>query len=217
MSVAMIAPHLIDKTHKNICEQYRSQYPISESVSALRCQARNASPSNPDSSNNAKGGPLPGRSAFGVVGVEVKLRSEEAAEDRPRVAWRTHLAGARPRLCAEPVDRTLPESNLKRSFTNFCPIRYRIVTDGWPGCSLPGLHPLPGIADNPDRHCAREADVLHAGAGTDDRGVLQDRQHSRHVPQLWLHGIDHVIDVLRALEGGIDVRLNAVIADPGEV
>jgi hypothetical protein len=79
----MIAPHLIDKTHENICEQYRSQYPVSESVSALRCQARNASPSDPDSSKKAKGGPPPGRSAFGGVGVEVKLRSEEAAEDLP--------------------------------------------------------------------------------------------------------------------------------------
>ena len=62
---------------------------------------------------------------------------------------------------------------------------------------LRSLDPLAGVADDADRHGAGQADVLHAGTGGDDRGVLQDRQHGRHVPQPRFDGGDHVVDVLR--------------------
>ncbi len=44
------------------------------------------------------------------------------------------------------------------------------------------LGPDAGVADDSDRHRARQADVLHPRTGRDDRRVLQNRQHARHVP-----------------------------------
>ncbi len=82
---------------------------------------------------------------------------------------------------------------------------------------LLGLHPRARVADDADRHRAREVDVLDVGPHGDDRGVLQDRQHGRHVPQARFHGGQHFADVLGAVERGIDLRLNASVADAGQV
>ncbi len=54
------------------------------------------------------------------------------------------------------------------------------------------LDPLAGVADDAHRHRAGQADVLHARARGDDRGVLQDRQHRRHVPQPRFDRGDHL-------------------------
>ena len=59
------------------------------------------------------------------------------------------------------------------------------------------LGPVSGVADDPHRHRAAQADVLHARAGGDDRGVLQDGQHRRHVPQPRFDGVDHLGDRAR--------------------
>jgi hypothetical protein len=84
-------------------------------------------------------------------------------------------------------------------------------------CLLRSLDPFGGITDDADRHRARQAHVLHAGAGRDDRGVLQDRQHGRHVPQPGLDRGDHIGDVLRTIKCRIDIRLNAPVTDAGDI
>src|SRR6516164_727490 len=117
-----------------------------------------------------------------------------------------------------PSTPSMPPLVLKTSVPP--PVRKRLSLSG--GTCVPpkaklwtGFDPLPGVADDADRYRARQADVLYARAGRDDGGVLQDRQHGRHVPQSRFDRLDHVIDVFGAVERGIDVRLDAAIADPG--
>ena len=62
-----------------------------------------------------------------------------------------------------------------------------------------------------------QADVLHSRTRRDDRRVLQNRQHRRHVPQSRLDRVDHLADVLGPPQRGIDLRLNAPVADAGQV
>ena len=79
------------------------------------------------------------------------------------------------------------------------------------------LGPHAGVADDAHGHRTSQADVLHTRARRDDRRVLQDRQNRRHVPQPRLDGVDHLADVFGTPQRCIDLRLNAPVADAGEV